>query len=79
GFAAAPRRIRESDLEGHFTQEEASPEAGDPASKPEVEKAGDSDLQLVRALEVLKSWTYFERLRRDREATVQARAADSTR
>ena len=79
GFVAAPHRIRETDLEGHFTQEEASPRAGDQASDPEVGKAGASDLQLARALEVLKSWTYFERLRRDREATVQARAVDLTR
>ena len=79
GLAAVPRRIRERDLEGHFTQEEADPEAGDQGVIPEAEKGKPSDLQLARALEVLKSWTYFERLRRDREATtVQARAADST-
>jgi carboxyl-terminal processing protease len=79
GQAAVPRRIRERDLEGHFTQEEADPEAGDPGVIPEAGKGEPSDLQLARALEVLKSWTYFERLRRDREATtVQARAADST-
>ena len=79
GLAAVPRRIRERDLEGHFTQEEADPEGGDQGVIPEAGKSEPSDLQLARALEVLKSWTYFERLRRDREATtVQARAADST-
>ena len=61
-----PHRIRERDLEHHFTQEEAKPEA--PARPSDdagdvVEGPGGSDLQLARALDVLKSWTYFERLR----------------
>jgi carboxyl-terminal processing protease len=67
------RRLRESDLEGHFTQEDADPagEAGD----PEVEESEEVDVQLARALEVLKSWTYFERLREQRDAaSLQARA-----
>ena len=65
------RAIRERDLEGHF---EHLPEAGEepqgPEGAPEVEQEGEpsaaaegEDLQLARALEVLKSWTYFERLR----------------
>ena len=75
--AAAPRtvsrrareseRFREEDLEGHFTQEEAVPESeSDP--DPEEDAAADlaSDVQLTRALEVLKSWTYFDRLREAR-------------
>jgi hypothetical protein len=34
-----------------------------------------TDVQLDRALEVLKSWTYFERLKQGREAGfLQARA-----
>ncbi len=62
----APRRVRERDLEGHFTHEEA---------RPEVSEGGESaeeaaDVQLARALEVLKSWTYFERLREERRAAV---------
>ena len=64
---SAPRRVREADLEGHFTHEEARPEA--PAE--EVGEAGElpeGDVQLARAVEVLKSWTYFERLREDRRA-----------
>jgi carboxyl-terminal processing protease len=69
--------IREKDLEGHFTQEEAAPQA---ESAPDPEAADDaaaadedpSDLQLARAVEVLKSWTYFDRLRR-------ARAGDPVR
>jgi carboxyl-terminal processing protease len=72
-----PRRIRESDLEGHFTQEEADPDTGMPDTPPSA--LADSDVQLARALEVLKSWSYFERLRHDRETTsLQARAVDPT-
>ena len=67
------RRVREADLEGHFTIEEADPDAapGDAEPTPEGEAPGaeaDSavddaeDVQLTRALEVLKSWSYFERL-----------------
>ena len=85
-----PRSIREKDLEGHFTQQEADPEspAGappEPEPEPEVEQlaAEDAseeprDIQLARAVEVLKSWTYFDRLRRARagaeepDAPVQA-------
>ncbi len=66
----APRRLRERDLEGHFTQEEADPGAG-----PEGEgSAEETDVQLARAVEVLKSWTYFERLRGDESEALQARA-----
>ncbi|HME69166.1 MAG TPA: S41 family peptidase [Myxococcota bacterium] len=62
-----PHRIRERDLEHHFTQEDAKPEA---PARP-LDEGGDAgegtaasgDLQLARALDVLKSWTYFERLR----------------
>jgi hypothetical protein len=36
-------------------------------------------VQLARALEVLKSWTYFERLKQDRQdASLQARAPEPT-
>ncbi len=63
--ADQPRRIRERDLEGHFTQERADPEREEDggAAMPEPER---SDVQLDRALDVLKSWTYFERLRQER-------------
>ena len=80
GEQAAPRRVRERDLRGHFTQQDAAGDAGDDEGVPvEVEMqaepdaaAGEpedaavrvrSDLQVRRALEVLKSWTYFENLR----------------
>ncbi len=64
------RRIRERDLEGHFTHGDADPDAaGDSPGADEADdeeaEAGDpnsEDGQLDRALDVLKSWTYFERL-----------------
>ncbi len=84
------RRMRERDLQGHFTQQEASGlERGEPteripasgaqgsepdgAATPAEDAAGAEaadptrDVQLVRAVEVLKSWSYFEDLRRLRE------------
>jgi carboxyl-terminal processing protease len=76
-LAAARRRVRERDLEGHFTQEDADPsqvleEAPAPEDEPTAaEEGGEAerpDLQLARAVEVLKSWSYFERLR---EANLQ--------
>jgi carboxyl-terminal processing protease len=70
------RRLREADLEGHFTQEDAKPEQVEPeAAEPEISPES-GDLQLSRAVEVLKSWTYFERLReRQGDASLQARAS----
>jgi carboxyl-terminal processing protease len=79
----ARHRVREADLEGHFRHEETAPEpeAEDAAPEPEGEEAepeadaedGSSDLQLARALEVLKSWTYFERLKHgEKPATIHA-------
>ena len=88
-----PRRMRERDLRGHFTHEEADPGAHDSqlgdddseGSEPAATGAGDEsdsgppapaaeaadeeapDRQLERAIEVLKSWSYFERLRGRRE------------
>jgi carboxyl-terminal processing protease len=67
-------RVRERDLEGHFTHEQADPDSGDEESEdrpqaPDPDSAGSSDeskpedVQLARAIGVLKSWTYFERLR----------------
>jgi carboxyl-terminal processing protease len=83
------RRLRERDLQGHFTQREASglngseeapdrgledepdassegspedPSAAPPEGAAEVEEP--EDVQLARALEVLKSWRYFEELRK---------------
>jgi carboxyl-terminal processing protease len=71
------RRLREADLEGHFTHESAEPAKSDdsPAADGPMAADQDSDLQLVRALEVLKSWTYFERLRKETApATIHARS-----
>ena len=92
------RRMRESDLDGHFTQGEAKGrESGDPQPIHRVEPtwpgsekdaptdpakggSGDGkkaaaadepaappvDVQLARAVEVLKTWQYFEDLRDQR-------------
>jgi carboxyl-terminal processing protease len=57
---AQRRRVREADLDGHLTHEEADPEGAE--SDAESEDEVPLDLQLDRALEVLKSWTYFQRL-----------------
>jgi carboxyl-terminal processing protease len=63
----APQRLREKDLKGHFTQEEAS---GEETAEGEVEEEEPEilDVQLERGLEVLKSWSYFERLEQNRSA-----------
>ena len=82
------RRVREKDLDGHFTQQEATglsdgtvpterilesgqvapddaaAEDGAPEGEASLQK---QDVQLARAVEVLKSWTYFDDLRRLRE------------
>ncbi len=60
-----PRRLRERDLEGHLTHEKAAPGA------EAVSDAEALDVQMARALEVLKSWTYFERLKDLRAAAGQ--------
>jgi carboxyl-terminal processing protease len=67
--------LREKDLERHFQHRDSEPGDAEP-SKPESAplplpgaagagaKSGEkADVQLARGLEVLKSWTYFERLR----------------
>ena len=82
------RRVREKDLDGHFTQEDATDlsEGDRPAerifdSEPPSEESPEvtggppteikvaKDVQLARAVEVLKSWTYFDDLRRLREGS----------
>jgi hypothetical protein len=77
--------MREADLDRHFTHEDAEPGAGRGDSDDEdavdddlaIDAAEGEDIQLARALEVLKSWTYFERLRQeDDAATVHALSAE---
>jgi carboxyl-terminal processing protease len=71
------RRIRERDLEGHLLNEGAEPGEDIPAEEQVGEAASaEEDIQLSRAVEVLKSWTYFERLRKSSETggALQARA-----
>jgi carboxyl-terminal processing protease len=89
---ARQRRVREKDLQGHFTQEEADPGEGSPEEPSEEgaapedadESAQDSDddledrdVMLSRALEVLKSWTYFERLSEQRAEGGPSAALDT--
>jgi carboxyl-terminal processing protease len=71
-------RVRETDLEGHFTHEDAAPEPESESSEPQAAAEVDSDVQLTRAIEVLKSWTYFERLKKDEKpATVHALSTEA--
>jgi len=75
-----PSRIRERDLEGHFTQQDATPQLEAPETgspEPASAAGGEGDIQLARAVEVLKSWTYFERLKRAPDAPVQALAEEA--
>jgi hypothetical protein len=59
-------RTREQDLESHLTRRDAEPQSGADEASLEVPSAAESDLQLDRALEILKTWSYFERLKWDR-------------
>ena len=75
---ALPRRLRERDLEGHFSQPAEGSEEPVAATEPAADEE-EEDLQLARAVEVLKSWTYFERLRQARgTAGLPVRAADAS-
>jgi carboxyl-terminal processing protease len=84
--AGPSNRLRESDLEGHFRHKDADPNSPEPPETPgnleeldpgtPVPEAEAGDVQLARALEVLKSWTYFEKLRGS-EPQQQARAPES--
>ncbi len=77
-------RVRERDLLGHLTHADADPgaEAGaaievdevdDSVAVEEVEvEEAEPDVVLDRAIEVLKSWRYFEGLRARRPPTVTA-------
>ncbi len=75
------RRIRERDLEGHLQHggdgsgavESGEPDTTGDAARPDDEE--ESDRQLARAVEVLKSWTYFERLREKPEEAEALQAA----
>ena len=61
--SATPPRVRERDLEGHFRQPGVDESA--PDDEPE-------DPQLARAVEVLKSWTYFDHLRKPPTADAES-------
>ncbi len=87
------RRVRERDLDGHFTQQEAAGHTegdrpaerifelapsseGDADDRSAGEPDAPTDVQLARAVEVLKSWAYFDDLRRLREGSVAAAEID---
>ncbi len=79
------RRMREADLEGHFTHGDADRDAsGEGAAEAEAEGSDEAeeearDHQLDRAIEVLKSWSYFDQLRRNRPVpSLQAKAPETT-
>jgi carboxyl-terminal processing protease len=77
---SAPR-MRERDLERHIPHQEEMP-PGSEIEEEEVESPGpgegmSDDLQLARALEVLKSWTYFERLETARESAAALASAQT--
>ena len=59
----SPRRMRERDLEGHFTHREATDGDDGTGGADEEEPDELPDPQLDRGLEVLKSWRYFEKIR----------------
>jgi carboxyl-terminal processing protease len=84
---AGSGRLRESDLEGHFRHQDADPGSSEPPpasgklqdvdpGQPVPEAGDGTDVQLSRAVEVLKSWTYFEKLRGS-DPQQQARAPES--
>ena len=86
------RRLREADLRGHLTHGEASPgPEGEAAPVPSVpaeeeaseekqaesEEAEEEDVLLSRAVEVLKSWSYFDQLSEQRNQKAASLAAPS--
>ena len=77
----AVRRTRERDLKRHFSHPEAlqklppaeqgedAPAEGESGEgDPEAGDPDPNDVQLARAIDILKSWTYFQRLERVRRA-----------
>jgi len=84
---ALPPTIRERDLEGHFgpgggpdvrSPDSMAAEPKQPGAAGGVQAEAE-DVQLVRAVEVLKSWTYFEKLREKPPAPAQAALPSETR
>jgi len=82
---ARPHAIRERDLDGHFgpVGDAAEPRPRDDAPAGEASTEGREapaeDLQLARAVEVLKSWTYFERMRGSDDPATKAAAPEAPR
>ena len=82
------RRLREADLRGHLTHGQASPGSESGSTPPEPSASGqenaseegeveaqeteEEDVLLSRALEVLKSWSYFDQLSEQRNQKAAA-------
>ena len=86
------RGVRERDLRGHISHDAATPDAApapapqeepeaaaDPASEAVPDADDEPDVLIARALEVLKSWTYFDRLSERKAGLDPASAASSGR
>lgn len=79
------RFLREKDLERHLENQEGEPEGeneGEPAEEtdePEGDAAGKTeepaDIQLTRAVEILKSWEIFQRIQNDSRAVAMEDAS----
>jgi len=67
--------VRERDLRGHFHNPADPGEPEQSAAAGEVESSDTEDLQLARAVEVLKSWAYFQRLELPQSTAAQAAGA----
>ena len=70
-----PKREDDADASEDGASDDAEP---DPASDPDAEAEPQRDVQLSRAIDVLKSWTYFQRLERVRRAAAARTAAAQT-
>ena len=66
GPTASRRRRRDRGFE---ERKDVDPRSGSEPEAPEAQPPAESDIQLERALEALKSWTYFERLKEGQEAS----------
>ncbi|MDD9852904.1 MAG: S41 family peptidase [Deltaproteobacteria bacterium] len=87
-YTPSGRSIQETGIAPDIPAEQSEPAAGEEedargeeADADDEEAAWDpglrDDAQLARALEVLKSWSYFEGIRQQREARNRARTAEA--
>ncbi len=87
--------MRERDLDGHFSHGDAEPGAADAAPEPTPMRDGEDgeqdeaasqtpvppseDVQLARAIEVLKGWASFEHMKKARCPRLPSRACPPRR